>query len=109
MMSIWGSKAEPPKFPSVWSKDPGFQATVLSCLDNLFEPHRGRPLNQSLKGLLCPHVCVAITHEATARMVVQVDSHQLPDELVAMEIFTEVSSSNRLDKELLEYLVPLFS
>src|SRR4029077_14633950 len=68
--------------------------------DNRFEPHWGRPLNQSLKGLLCPHVCIAITHEATARMVVQVDSHQLPHELVDIEIFTEVPSSNRLDNEL---------
>jgi hypothetical protein len=28
-----------------------------------------------LKSLPCPHVCIGITHEATARMVVQVDSH----------------------------------
>jgi hypothetical protein len=41
-------------------------------------------------------------------MVVQVESHQLPDKLIDIEIFTKLSSGNRLGNKLLEQLVPLF-
>jgi hypothetical protein len=41
----------------------------LARLGGSFGAHRSRSVDQSLKSLFCPHVCITIAHEPTTRMV----------------------------------------
>jgi len=48
----------------------GLEIRHLARLGSSLGAHRSRPINQSLKSLLCPHVCITIAHEPATRVVI---------------------------------------